>query len=98
MPHLVVVGHIYTDKDIVSLMFLLLQSLVYDVFCDVSSESLCGNPGKPIGGKKFGNQYNEGDLVRFECDPGRSMLGSENRTCLDNGRWTGLELVCIGEQ
>ncbi|NXA05324.1 C4BPA protein, partial [Sapayoa aenigma] len=50
----------------------------------------CENPtiknGKKISG--FGPSYSYKDSVRFECDPGYSMQGSEIITCEENSNWS----------
>ena len=37
-----------------------------------------------------------GDTVRFTCDDGYELLGSEVRTCLETDVWSGEAVSCQG--
>ena len=37
-----------------------------------------------------------GDTVRFTCDDGYELIGSEVRTCLDTDVWSGEAVSCQG--
>ena len=36
----------------------------------------------------------EGDTCSFTCNTGYELTGSDNRTCLSNGDWSGSEVIC----
>lgn len=57
----------------------------------------CPILGKPISGRKYGSEYNHGDIVTFECDQGFVLKGSAVRRCMENGTWNGTEAICIGK-
>jgi len=38
--------------------------------------------------------YSYEDVCRFMCNSGYELLGSDTRTCLSNGSWTGTADVC----
>lgn len=54
----------------------------------------CRNPGVPIGARKEGNRYRIEDRVRYYCDNGLSLMGSQSRVCQESGAWTGTEPEC----
>ncbi|XP_077986729.1 complement factor B-like isoform X2 [Glandiceps talaboti] len=57
-------------------------------------EIRCPNPGNPERGRKVGTSYKVGDTVRFNCNSGYTLYGSEQRTCMSNGKWNGTFTVC----
>lgn len=59
-----------------------------------STERSCGNPGVPANGNKNSTSYKYGNSVKFECNSGYSLQGSEVRTCQTNGLWTGTQPTC----
>ena len=36
----------------------------------------------------------EGDTCNFTCNTGYELTGSDTRTCLSNGSWSGSDDVC----
>ncbi|XP_074620011.1 sushi, von Willebrand factor type A, EGF and pentraxin domain-containing protein 1-like [Acropora palmata] len=63
-------------------------------FKPVCLERSCGNPGVPANGNKNSTSYKYGNSVKFECNSGYSLQGSEVRTCQTNGLWTGTQPIC----
>ncbi|XP_054985077.1 complement factor B [Sorex araneus] len=61
--------------------------------CD-NGASYCSNPGIPIGMRKEGSQYRLEDSVTYYCSRGLTLLGSQRRTCLEGGSWSGTEPSC----
>ncbi|XP_010731273.3 sushi domain-containing protein 2 isoform X2 [Larimichthys crocea] len=55
----------------------------------------CGWLSTPMNGKKNGTHYLEGNTVSFTCNEGYILYGSTERTCLDDGTWTGEQPYCI---
>ena len=56
----------------------------------------CVNPGSPTNGRRFGDGFNIGDVVRFECGSGFTLYGSPKRRCKKDGNWTGIPATCEG--
>ncbi|XP_066118082.1 complement factor B [Saccopteryx bilineata] len=61
--------------------------------CD-NGASYCPNPGIPIGTRKVGSQYRLEDSVTYYCNRGLTLRGSQRRTCLEGGSWSGTEPSC----
>ena len=38
-----------------------------------------------------------GDTVTFTCNDGYNLLGSDSRTCLSTGLWSGETVTCQGK-
>ncbi|XP_056231786.1 sushi domain-containing protein 2 [Seriola aureovittata] len=57
----------------------------------------CGWLPTPSNGKKNGTNYLKGDALSFSCSDGYILYGSTQRTCLDDGTWTGEQPYCITE-
>ncbi|XP_044053587.1 sushi domain-containing protein 2 isoform X2 [Siniperca chuatsi] len=55
----------------------------------------CGWLPTPRNGKKNGTFYLEGNTLSFTCNEGHILYGSTERTCLDDGTWTGDQPHCI---
>ncbi|XP_069379123.1 sushi domain-containing protein 2 [Paralichthys olivaceus] len=47
--------------------------------------------------KEDGTRYLEGNTLSFSCNEGHILYGSTQRTCLDDGTWTGEQPYCIKE-
>ncbi|KAK3732755.1 hypothetical protein QZH41_008635, partial [Actinostola sp. cb2023] len=54
----------------------------------------CGNPGVPTNGEVFGTLYSYSQKLRFDCLPGYRLVGSIDRTCGADGRWSGSQPRC----
>ncbi|XP_004711774.1 complement factor B [Echinops telfairi] len=61
--------------------------------CD-NGAGYCPNPGIPIGTRKVGSQYRLEDSVTYQCSRGLNLRGSQRRTCLEGGSWSGTEPSC----
>lgn len=57
----------------------------------------CGDPGVPENGNKVGISYGVNSEVFFSCNLGYIRLGSEQRRCLPNNTWSGVQPVCKSE-
>ena len=73
------------------------------IYCDgydflPTTEYDCPALGNPIHGFKVGGspQYRVHSRVRFRCDDGYEMVGSEERICTITGEWTGEMPRCMG--
>lgn len=60
------------------------------------SAGMCGDPGVPVHGIRLGEEFTVGSVVRFSCEPGYTLKGSPERTCLANGTWLGTQPECHG--
>ncbi|XP_049337518.1 CUB and sushi domain-containing protein 1 isoform X2 [Astyanax mexicanus] len=63
-------------------------------YCSGGSPGLCGDPGVPPHGSRLGEEFRVRSLLRFTCEAGYVLLGSAERTCLQNGSWSGVQPVC----
>ncbi|XP_070570995.1 complement factor B-like isoform X1 [Ptychodera flava] len=57
-------------------------------------EIRCPYPGYPEGGRRSGSSYRIGNTVTFRCNSGYTLYGSERRTCMENGKWSGSLTIC----
>lgn len=57
----------------------------------------CGDPGIPGHGSREENNFKIKSTIHFSCDIGYVLHGSEERTCLANGSWTGRQPECKGK-
>ncbi|GBO41462.1 CUB and sushi domain-containing protein 3, partial [Araneus ventricosus] len=64
--------------------------------CDHSS-NYCPDPGIPVNGMKNSSSYDMGEIVRFSCYGGYTLVGSEVRECLPSRQWSGEEAKCFGK-
>lgn len=56
---------------------------------------ICDNPTRVISnGRMFGDVFTYQSEIRYECDVGYNLLGSEIRRCLENGQWDNPIPVC----
>lgn len=60
------------------------------------SAGMCGDPGVPVHGIRLGEEFTVSSVVRFSCEPGYTLKGSPERTCLANGTWLGTQPECHG--
>lgn len=56
--------------------------------------SSCGSPDKNINTTIDGNNYNIGAVIKYNCPTGHMTVGSKNRTCGNDGFWTGSPPSC----
>lgn len=78
--------------------FIFASGLFFVLFSALLGESagLCGDPGVPVHGIRLGDEFTAGSAVRFSCEPGYTLKGSPERTCLTNGTWLGTQPECHG--
>uniref|UniRef100_A0A3Q2ZGJ4 Sushi domain containing 2 n=1 Tax=Kryptolebias marmoratus TaxID=37003 RepID=A0A3Q2ZGJ4_KRYMA len=55
----------------------------------------CGWIPTPRNGKKNGTRYLQGNTLSFTCSEGYVLYGSTERTCVEDGTWTGEQAHCI---
>ncbi|XP_035022120.2 sushi domain-containing protein 2 isoform X2 [Hippoglossus stenolepis] len=55
----------------------------------------CGWLPPPRYGKKNGTRYLEGNTLSFSCNEGFILFRSTQRTCLDDGTWSGEQPFCV---
>ncbi|EDM16293.1 rCG60055, isoform CRA_a [Rattus norvegicus] len=66
--------------------------------CISDTTGTCGDPGMPGHGSRQESDFRTKSTVRFACDTGYILYGSEERTCLSNGSWTGRQPECKAVQ
>ncbi|XP_048586831.1 sushi, von Willebrand factor type A, EGF and pentraxin domain-containing protein 1-like isoform X3 [Nematostella vectensis] len=54
----------------------------------------CGPLNTPLNGTKTGSLTTFPNTVKFMCDEGFNLIGSRNRTCQSNGKWSGQQVAC----
>uniref|UniRef100_A0A8C0UGY3 CUB and sushi domain-containing protein 3 n=1 Tax=Cyanistes caeruleus TaxID=156563 RepID=A0A8C0UGY3_CYACU len=62
--------------------------------CSGNTSGSCGDPGIPGHGSREENNFKIKSTIHFSCDIGYILHGSEERTCLANGSWTGRQPEC----
>ncbi|CAH2314451.1 complement C2 [Pelobates cultripes] len=60
----------------------------------VDGDGHCPDPGVPPGAVKTGTRYEVDERVSYECSRGLTLVGSKQRTCLENTAWSGTEVSC----
>ncbi|XP_062852030.1 CUB and sushi domain-containing protein 1-like [Trichomycterus rosablanca] len=63
-------------------------------YCSGGSAGFCGDPGIPPHGSRLGEEFRVRSLLRFTCEAGYTLIGSSERTCLQNGSWSGIQPMC----
>ncbi|XP_070561156.1 mannan-binding lectin serine protease 1-like [Ptychodera flava] len=48
----------------------------------------------PVYGEMMGRNFTFKQYVRFTCNPGYYLVGSESRLCTQDGTWTGVQPYC----
>ncbi|KAG9478625.1 hypothetical protein GDO78_012335 [Eleutherodactylus coqui] len=66
--------------------------------CISDTTGWCGDPGIPAHGLREGMEFRTKNTLRFSCEVGYVPHGSEERTCLSNGSWTGRQPECKAVQ
>ncbi|KAK9403079.1 CSMD3: CUB and Sushi multiple domains 3 [Crotalus adamanteus] len=62
--------------------------------CSGDTAGTCGDPGIPGHGAREQTNFRTKSVVQFSCELGYILHGSEERTCLANGSWTGRQPEC----
>ena len=61
----------------------------------------CPSLVKPIDGSKSCSLRdgiaNPGETCSFTCNSGYQLIGSDTRTCQNDGSWNGNDAMCISE-
>ncbi|XP_051527168.1 sushi domain-containing protein 2 [Myxocyprinus asiaticus] len=55
----------------------------------------CGWLSPPYHGQKEGTFYLENATVKFSCNNGYHLYGSQERTCQGDGKWSGQDTHCV---
>ncbi|KAJ7375457.1 CUB and sushi domain-containing protein 1 [Desmophyllum pertusum] len=56
----------------------------------------CADPGTPQHGSRSGSEtFKYGSKVSFRCNKGYIIFGSYERSCRDEGEWTGVQPYCV---
>ncbi|XP_073244022.1 protein lev-9-like [Porites lutea] len=54
----------------------------------------CGLPPRPMNGWFSGNQTKFRSVIKFKCNNGYNLVGSETRICTSDKKWGGREAKC----
>ncbi|KAM9788847.1 complement factor B-like [Neosynchiropus ocellatus] len=65
--------------------------------CSSPIGHMCPDPGVPPGAARSGNSFDINDKVTYTCSGDLMLLGSSERTCLEDGQWTGTEPACYSK-
>lgn len=58
----------------------------------------CADPGTPQHGSRSGSEtFKYGSKVSYRCNKGYIIFGSYERSCRDEGEWTGVQPYCVGK-
>lgn len=55
----------------------------------------CGARAAPANGFRVGNKFTYNEILRFDCNPGYKLVGSNSRRCQANGVWSGVAPSCV---
>ncbi|OQV20373.1 Sushi, von Willebrand factor type A, EGF and pentraxin domain-containing protein 1 [Hypsibius exemplaris] len=71
--------------------------VLISIFIDNCRASYCGFPGTPANSRvEFSTEsLTTGTFAVYSCDDGYRLLGARSRYCLDEGRWSGSQPVCV---
>lgn len=58
----------------------------------------CGDPSTLRNGRRFVGGTVEGSVVSFSCNSGFLLVGSDRRSCLANGDWSGNLPLCTSKE
>ena len=59
------------------------------------TEGGCTNPGSPAHGRMVGSDFSYNSVVRYECNEGYILVGSEERRCQADGQWSCEQPRCL---
>ena len=59
------------------------------------SVAVCGFLQDPVNGQIIISGSTFGSTATYECDAGYVLVGGEERTCQENGQWSGTAPSCI---
>ena len=84
----------------------LLHAIVSPLFCFSGKSSIvdaciltvvdCGSLDDPENGRVLLSTTLFGSAATYECDTGFNLIGDMERTCQENGQWTGGAPTCEG--
>ena len=61
-------------------------------FCEIIE---CETPARIISnGRMIGNDFSYGAIISYECNEGYNLVGSNNRTCQEDGQWDIETPIC----
>ncbi|CAH3037407.1 unnamed protein product [Pocillopora meandrina] len=58
-------------------------------------KAMCPDPGKPLNGKRYGNNFEKGSIINFTCNTDHELIGNNTIRCED-GVWSGSVPLCKG--
>ena len=63
----------------------------------LTASSGCGDPGTPVNGSRFGEDFGVGMKVMYACNTGFFIEGSRTRVCQANLTWSGIMPTCLSK-
>lgn len=75
--------------------------LLFCFLVPVSTATSCNDPGVPQNGSRSGDSWEAGDSTVFQCDPGYSLQGSAEISCVkieNRFFWQPSPPTCIGTE
>lgn len=73
------------------------NELIYMFFSGWQTAVSCGYPGYLRFGTLEGTRYKFGNIVKATCMFGYRLEGSAERTCHEDGKWSGDQASCQGK-
>ena len=56
----------------------------------------CGGLGDPFNGQVMLTGTTVGSTATYECNSGFTLVGNQERTCQEDGSWSGMDPGCAG--
>ena len=63
----------------------------------LSFEAVCRDPGMPENGTRIGDDFRDGQMVAYRCNPNFNLVGSPTSFCIA-GHWNTTKPTCKGKQ
>ena len=60
-----------------------------------TNTAVCPDPGKPLKGKRHGNNFKNGSIISFTCNTDHELIGNNTIRCEDDV-WSGSVPLCKG--
>ena len=60
-----------------------------------TNTAVCPDPGKPLKGKRHGNNFKNGSIITFTCNSDHELIGNNTMRCED-GVWSCSVPLCKG--
>ena len=68
--------------------------MIYIPYCYIFKGKDCGQLQPPQNGSVTGDGHLYGDSIKFACNAGYELYGSDSALCLTNGNWSAQVPQC----